>query len=67
MPSCSAIQVAVTMLTPSIMACPPADGRMAPVVNPSISSLLSPASLIASRAVSIASAPRGRGDRRAIR
>ena len=52
------------MLTPSTTAWPPADGRIDPVVKPSMSSFCSPASLIAAIAVSTAIAPIGRDDRR---
>ena len=64
--SCSTSQVALTMCTPSTGAWPPLEGNSAPVVKPSIWSLLSPASAMACRHVSMASAPSGTPLRRTI-
>jgi len=59
MPSCSASQFAVTMDTPSTLAWLPDVGSSDPVVKPSMSSFVSPASAMAASAVSSASAPNG--------
>jgi hypothetical protein len=59
LPSCSASQSEVTMWVPSTIVLPPLEGKMAPVVKPSICSLVSPASAMASSAVLMARVPRG--------
>jgi hypothetical protein len=65
-PRASAIQFAVTIETPSTEAWPPDDGRIEPVVNPSTSATPRPASAMAARAVSTATAPSGRSAWRTI-